>query len=168
MKPSSYRFIPVLSLVATALLSGCGHDAPSATAPGTGQVSGIKINTSEGPFGGQTVAWYVAQLNNHADVQAAGDPVWQEALWCGGKDAQGNAVVSADEVRRRRGTVSCQNLYSAVDQAQGPFAGRDHAWFKAHPKERTAQAAWCQSLGKETLGATGACAAVQTTGAGFY
>ena len=168
MKPSARFSIPAMLFVAVAMLSGCGQQASSVTAPGVGPVAGAKINASEGPFGGQTVAWYAAQLNSHAVVGEAADPAWQEALWCGGKDAQGNAVASADAVTKRRGTVSCQNLYAGVDQAQGPYAGRDHGWFKAHPKERTAQAAWCQSLGKETLGATGTCAAVQTTGAGFY
>ncbi len=168
MKPSARHSIPALLLVAAALLSGCGQQAPSATAPGVGQIAGARINTSEGLFGGQTVAWYAAQLNSHAVVGATSDPAWQQALWCSGKDAQGNAVASADAVAKRRGTVSCQNLYAGVEQAQGPFAGRDHAWFKANPKERTTQAAWCQAVGKGGLGATGACAAVETTGAGFY
>ena len=168
MKPSARHSIPALLLVAAALLSGCGQQAPSVTAPGVGQIAGARINTSEGPFGGQTVAWYAAQLNSHLAVSSATDPAWQEALWCSGKDAQGNAVANADTVAKRRGTVSCQNLYAGVDQAQGPFAGRDHAWFKAHPKERTIQGIWCQAMGDGGLGATGACAAVQTTGAGFY
>lgn len=168
MKPSARHSIPALLLVAAALLSGCGQQAPSITAPGVGQIAGAKINTDEGPFGGQTVAWYMAQLNSHIHANTASDPAWQEAAWCSGKDANGNAVASADEVTKRRGTVSCQNLYTAGDQAQGPYAGHDHAWFKAHPKERTAQATWCQATGNGGLGATGACAAVETTGAGFY
>ena len=170
MKPSArypISAIPAL-LLAAALLSGCGKQAPVVTAPGVGPVAGAKINANEGPFGGQTVAWYAAQLSSHADAMSHSDPAWQEALWCGGKDAQGSAVASADEVTKRRGTVSCQNLYSGVDQAQGPYAGRDHIWFKAHPKERTIQATWCQAVGKASLGTTGTCAAVQTTGAGFY
>ncbi|MHB1666533.1 hypothetical protein [Thiomonas sp.] len=168
MKPSARHSIPALLLVAAALLSGCGRQAPSVTAPGVGQIAGVKINTDEGPFGGQTVAWYTAQLNSHALVAAASDPAWQEALWCSGKDAQGNAAASADAVTKRRGTVSCHNLYAGADQAQGPYARRDHAWFKAHPKEHTIQGAWCQAMGDGGLGATGACAAVETTGAGFY
>jgi hypothetical protein len=155
-------------VVAAVLLSGCGKQAPAVDAPGVGPVAGSKINAGEGPFGGQTVDWYAAQLSSHANAMSHDDPAWQEAMWCGGKDAQHNAVASTDEVTKRRGTVSCQNLYAGVDQAQGPYAGHDHAWFKAHPKERTTQAKWCQSVGKANLGTTGTCAAVQTTGAGFY
>jgi len=168
MKPSARHPIPAILLVAAAFLSGCGQQAPSAIAPGVGQIAGARINTDEGPFGGQTVAWYEAQLNSHAVVDSVSDPAWQEALWCSGKDAQGNAATSADTVAKRGGTVSCQNLYAGVDQAQGPYAGRDHAWFKAHSKERGIQGAWCQAVGKGGLAATGACAAAQTTGAGFY
>lgn len=168
MKPSARLSIPALLLVAASLLSGCGQQAPSVTAPGVGQIAGTQIKSSEGPFGGQTAAWYAAQLSNHPVVTDAADPAWQEALWCGGKDAQGNAVASADAVTRRRGMVSCQNLYAGVDRAQGPYAVHDHAWFNAHAKERGIQGAWCKAVGKGGLGATGACAAVQTTGAGFY
>ena len=170
MKPSARHSIPIFSalVLAAVLLSVCGKQAPAVTAPGVGSVAGAKINTDEGPFGGQTVAWYAAQLSSHADAASSTDPAWQQALWCSGKDAQGNAVASADDVAKRRGTVSCQNLYAGVDQAQGPYAGRDHVWFKSHPAERTAQAKWCQSIGKASLGTTGTCAAVQTTGAGFY
>ena len=168
MKPSARHSIPALLVVAAALLSGCGRQAPSVAAPGVGRIAGARINTSEGPFGGQTVAWYAAQLNSHAVVDAASDPAWQEALWCGGKDAQGNAVANADAVTTRRGTVSCQNLYAGVNQAQGPYAGHDHAWFKAHPKERVAEARWCAAVGKGGLFEPGACGAIKTTGAGFY
>lgn len=166
MKPSIRLSIPVV-LLAVAALSGCGKEAPSITAPGAGPVAGATIDTGEGPFGGQTVAWYEAQLNQYTKTRPD-NPAWQEALWCSGVDAQGNTVISADEIQKRRGTPSCQNFYKAADLAQGPFAGHDHAWFKAHPKERGEQTAWCNALGKGGLGTTGTCAAVQTTGAGFY
>lgn len=164
MKPSARHSIPALLLVAAALLSGCGQQAPSVAAPGVGQIAGARINTSEGPFGGQTVAWYEAQLNSHPNPQSVADPAWQEGLWCAGRDAQGNATVSADAVGKRRGTVSCQNLYRGVSLAQGPYAGHGHAWFKAHPKQRGIESGWCRATGNTT----GACFAVETTGAGFY
>ena len=71
MKPSARFSIPAMLIVAAALLSGCGQQASSVTAPGVGPVAGAKINASEGPFGGQTVAWYAAQLNSHAVVGEA-------------------------------------------------------------------------------------------------
>jgi hypothetical protein len=170
MKSSGRTRIPSLVLAcAIGLLSGCGHDAPSATAPAVGKVAGTQINTSEGPFGGQTVAWYEAQMDVHASPQSADNPAWTEALWCNGKDAKMNATATADEVRKRMGTVSCQNLFQGVSQAQGPYAGHDHAWFKSHPKERGIQAGWCQAAkGGSPMAWGGACFATETTGAGVY
>uniref|UniRef100_E6PKM9 Lipoprotein n=1 Tax=mine drainage metagenome TaxID=410659 RepID=E6PKM9_9ZZZZ len=114
MKPSEHKLVSTLVLAcAVGLLAGCGHQASSITAPGVGKVAGAPVNTSEGPFGGQTVAWYEAQLNSHPNPQSAADPAWQEGLWCAGRDAQDNATVSADAVAKRQGTVSCQLLHRA-------------------------------------------------------
>ncbi len=165
MKPSEHKLVSTLVLAcAVGLLAGCGHQASSITAPGVGKVAGAPVNTSEGPFGGQTVAWYEAQLNNYPKPEIVADPAFQEALWCSGKDAQGNATVSTDAVAKRRGTVSCQNLFRGASLAQGPYAGHGHAWFKAHPQQRGIESGWCRATGNTR----GACFAVETTGAGFY
>lgn len=134
---------------AVAALAGCGQHAPGVIAPGIGVIAGAAINADEGPFGGQSVNWYVAQLNAHLRPAESSDPAEKEFLWCNGRDAYSNATASVTDIQKRLATPSCQNIQTAASRAQGPYAGRDHAWFEAHAKERSLQMAWCKEMGKK-------------------
>lgn len=153
----SLLVVPVTFAAVLLGLSGCGQKTtmpnPSvAVAPSVGKVSGSPIPNGAGPFGGQTVIWYVMELIHHTPPYAPDDPTAQELSWCLGQNSKPNAAAGVLEIQRRQATLSCRNANFAVGQAKGPYPGEDEAWFRSHPTELAKEVAWCQGMGTPVHG----------------